>query len=98
MIIQLPRDSINKCKYEVFKLDLETLNNNTLEYLELQCKNILTSRKIVNPPEGTCVLEEIMDDAHTMGLDPDDPSIEPQYRKQYKAYRERKADEQKVRS
>jgi len=38
-------------------VDFDALNNNTLEFIKLQCENILTSRKIMNPPEGTTVLQ-----------------------------------------
>jgi len=43
-------------------VDFEALDDNTLEFIEMQCKNILTARKITNPPEGTVVLERKTDE------------------------------------
>ena len=57
MIVQLPNESLNKGEYGIVELNLEFLNNNTLEFIELQCKNIITNRRIMNPPEGTTVLK-----------------------------------------
>ena len=64
MKVMLPSHScdVNRRFTDGIEINLETLNNNTLEFLEFQCKNILTTRKIINPPEGTTVLERKEDD------------------------------------
>lgn len=43
-------------------VDFESLNNNTLEFIQLQCRNILTKRKLNDPPKGTTVLERKTDE------------------------------------
>ena len=64
MRVMLPSHScdVNRRFTDGIEVNLETLNSNTLEFLEMQCKNILTARKITNPPEGTVVLERINDE------------------------------------
>ena len=64
MRIMLPDDScdVERRFTDGIELNLETLNSNTLEFIEMQCKNILTARKIINPPEGTVVLERKTDE------------------------------------
>jgi len=64
MRVMLPDHScdIERRFSDGIELNMETLNSNMLEFLEMQCKNILTARKILNPPEGTTVLERKEDD------------------------------------